>query len=409
MNRRVAINLSAFVAVFFLMMWWSVNNIIEPTELPLVGSASIFDQPYEIDGEFAATAGVATNSEVAYLGVNYGKVRGVDTKDGKVVVTMAIDKGKEIPAGSTARIFRKSAIGEPYIDFNPPADFEENGPTIQPGDVIPMELTTVPLEFSELLRTASRVLASVDPDQTRTLVHELAVALEGRSESLRDLTVSSDALLQTFVDKAELLDSLSANSTRLTRTVTEKRASLSSAISDLADVAETLRAIEPDTNVLLDRGTELLGQTADLVADVKQDVDCILSDLDDVIDVTTTDANLANLGYVLDNADVGFGYVYMTRDEDPGGLWVRVHLLVEQENPARQYIPPTDLPAVPEVPGCVSTLSSGDVRFESGGGLAPIAAGPNLPATGGEPMYAIVFLLLTAGTFTLIARRSVDR
>ncbi len=409
MSRRVFINLVAFVAVFFLMLWWAVNNIIEPTELPLVGSASIFDQPYEIDGEFAATAGVATNSEVAYLGVNYGKVLGVDTKDGKVVVTMAIDKGKEIPAGSTARIFRKSAIGEPYIDFNPPADFDENGPAIQPGDVIPMEQTTVPLEFSELLRTASRVLASVDPDQTRTLIHELAVALEGRSDSLRDLTVSSDALLQTFVDKAELLDSLSANSTRLTRTVTEKRASLSSAISDLADVAETLRAIEPDTNVLLDRGTELLGQTADLVADVKQNADCILSDLDDLIDLTTTDANLDNLGYVLDNADIGFGYVFMTRDEDPGGLWLRVHLLVETENPARQYIPPTDLPAVPEVPGCVSTLSSGDVRFESAGSLGPTGAGSNLPATGGEPMYAVVFLLLTAGAFTLIARRSVDR
>src|SRR5690606_29913864 len=128
-------------------------------------------------------------------------------------------------------------------------------------------------------------------------IHELAVALDGRSDSLRDLTVSSDALLQTFADNADLLDSLSANSTRLTRTVADKRTAISSAISDLADVAETLRNIEPDTNVLLDRGTELLGQTADLVSDVKQDVDCVLHDLDDVIDVTTTDANLANLSY----------------------------------------------------------------------------------------------------------------
>lgn len=409
MSRRVFINLVAFLAVFFLMLWWAINNIIDPTELPLVGGASVFDQPYEIEGEFAATAGVATNSEVAYLGVNYGKVTEVDTVDGKVVITMAIEQGKEIPAGSTARIFRKSAIGEPYIDFDPPDDFSDDGPVIQPGDVIAMEDTTVPLEFSELLRTASRVLASVDPEQTRTLVHELAVALEGRSESLRDLTVSSDALLQTFVDNADLLDSLSANSTRLTRTVTEKRASLSSAISDLADVAQTLRTVEPDTNVLLDRGTELLGQTADLVADVKQDVDCVLSDLDDVIDLTTTDANLDNLRFVLDNAEEGLGYVFMTRDTEPGGLWVRVHLLVETENPATQYIPPTDLPAVPEVPACVSTLSSGDVRFESAGGLGPVTAGSNLPATGGEPLYALILVLLAAGGFGLLARRSVPR
>lgn len=407
MSRRVAINLVAFVIVFFLMLWWAINNIIDPTELPLVGGASVFDQPYEIEGEFAATAGVADNSEVAYLGVNYGKVTGVDTVDGKVRITMAIDKGKTIPAGSTARIFRKSAIGEPYIDFNPPEDYADDGPTIEPGDVIPMEQTQVPLEFSELLRTASRVLASVDPDQTRTLVHELAVALDGRSQSLRDLTVSSDALLQTFVDNSDLLDSLSDNSTRLTRTVTERRASLSAAISDLADLAGTLRSVEPSTNVLLDRGTELLGQTADLVADVKQNADCILSDLDGVIDLTTTEERLEGLRYLLDFADVGLGYVFMTRDTEPGGLWVRVHLLVETENPATQYIPPRDLPSVPEVPACVSTLSSGDVRFESGGSLGPVAAGSNLPATGGEPMQVLVALLAAAGFFALVARRAV--
>ena len=411
MSRRVLINLIAFTGVFFLMLWWAANNIINPTELPLIGGASIFEQPYEIEGEFAATAGVTENSEVAYLGVNYGEVAGVDTADGKVTITMNIDKGKEIPAGSTARIFRKSAIGEPYIDFNPPADYAEGGPVLQPGDVVPMEQTSVPLEFSELLRTASNVLASVDPEQTRTLIHELAVALEGRSDTLRDLTVSSDALVQTFADKADLLDSLSANSTRLTRTVTDKRDSFSSAISDLADVAETLRAIEPDTNVLLDRGTELLGQTADLVSDVKQNLDCVLSDLDDVIDLTTTDANLAGLEHVLDFADVGLGYVFMTRDTEPGGVWVRVHLIVETENPASQYVPPTNLPAVPEIPACVSTLSSGDVRFESVGGLGggAAAAGSNLPATGGEPLYVLVLALLAGGAFLLMARRSVEQ
>src|SRR3546814_9625120 len=155
-----------------------------------------------------------------------------------------------------------------------------------------MERTSVPLEFSELLRSASRVLGSVEPDATRTLIHELAVALNGRGEELRDLTVDSDALLATFAERADLLDSLSANSTRLTRTVTERRASLSSAVSDLAALAETLRAVEPDTRVLLDRGTELLGATADLDGAVQQDLDCLLSNLHPGIAVPQTTENL---------------------------------------------------------------------------------------------------------------------
>lgn len=393
MSRRVLINLIAFGAVFVLMLWWAANNII---------TIEALEGPYEIKGEFAATAGVATNSEVAYLGVNYGRVSSVEPFEDHVMVTMKIDRGKQIPAGSIARIFRKSAIGEPYVDFNPPAGYD-GGETdhLEAGDVLPLERTQVPLEFSELLRSASRVLAAVDPEQTRTLVHELAVALDGRGQSLRDLTVSSDALLATFAERTELLDRLSTNNTRLTRLVTERRDSLSSAITDLAAVAETLRAVDPDTRVLLDRGTELLGQTADLVDDISPNLDCVLHDLTDVIELTTTDHNLEGLAYTLENTPTALGYVFMTRDTEPGGLWVRVNLLVNQENPPDQYLPPTELPAVPTVPPCVSSLSSGGIRFERG---SPVTGG-RLPATGGEPVPALVLFLGASAALGLVARR----
>ncbi len=397
MNRRVFINLVAFVGVFLLMCWWAVNNII---------TFDFIEKPYEISGEFAATAGVSPNSEVAYLGVHYGSVRSVDSSGRKVLITMSIDRGKQIPAGSVARIFRKSAIGEPYIDFKPPDGYQTGDPAMQPGDVVPLERTQVPLEFSELLRSASRVLEAVSPEQTHTLIHELAVALNGRGQALRDLTVSSDALLQTFADKTELLDSLSANATRLTHTVTEHRGSISSAVSDLAALSESLRSVDPDTKVLLDRGTELLGQTADLVSDVKGNLDCVLSDLDDVINVTTTNKNLDSLRYTLENLPTGLGYVYMTRDTQPGGLWVRVNLIVNPDNPPQQYVPPTDLPAVPEIPPCVSTLSTGGVRYDATS-TGPVVAPARLPATGGHPAYALVLLLLAGAGFSLATRRSM--
>lgn len=406
MSRRVFINLLAFLGVFALMLFWAVNNII---------TFDFIERPYELRGEFAATAGVSENSEVAYLGVNYGRVRSVEAVDRMVLITMDIDRDKEIPAGSFARIFRKSAIGEPYIDFVPPDDYEEGDPTIEPDSLIPLERTSVPLEFSELLRSASRVLSGVDPDQTRTLVHELAVALNGRGEALRDLTVDSDALLQTFADRTELLDSLSSNSTRLTRTVTERRGALSSAVSDLADVAETLRTVEPDTRVLLDRGTRLLGETADLVSDVKQDLDCLLHDLDDLIDLTTSDQQLADLSYMLDNGPTGFGYVFMTRDAEPGGLWVRVNVIARNENPANQYVPPRQLPPVPAVPPCVSSLSSTGTDFVAGqptastGRVAPLAVGAALPATGGQPLPALALTVLAATGMALAARRRSQR
>lgn len=402
MSRRVLINLIAFLAVFFVMLWWAVNNII---------SFDFIERPYEIKARFAATAGITDNSEVAYLGVHYGSVRSVDIVDDPehgephVLVTMAIERDRHIPAGSTANIFRKSAVGEPYIDFRPPDDFAEDE-FIEAGTTLGLDETTVPLEFSELLRSASRVLEAVDPEQTRTLVHELAVALQGRGETLRSLTIKSDSLLETFAQRTELFDSLSRNSSELTRTVAERRDSLSSAITDLVSLSETLQTIEPDTRVLLERGTELIGQTAELVDAVKGDADCLLKDLDDVIDVAAADDNLETTKAVLERLEENFSYGFMARDDGPGGVWLRVQiLLTEVSNPPDAYVPHTELPAVPTVPDCVSTLASGGVPYQpvTASNVAAVP-GADLPATGVTTPIAALSALAAGGLMALAAR-----
>ena len=169
------------------MCWWAVNNII---------SFDFIERPYEIKGEFAATAGVATNSEVAYLGVNYGDVSGVESVDGKVMITMSIDRGKEIPAGSVARIFRKSAIGEPYIDFNPPADFAEGGTDDPTGRRRPprTDAGTARVLRAAAVRLPGPRSRSI-PARPRRWSTSWPWRSTGGATRCRDLTVSSDALL----------------------------------------------------------------------------------------------------------------------------------------------------------------------------------------------------------------------
>src|ERR687898_2635628 len=105
MSRRTLINLIFFNAVFALMLFWAVNNIITVDRV---------ERPYTITGDFEQAAGVRANAEVTYLGVHYGRVSGVERREDGVRMTMKIDKDKRIPEGTVARVFRKSAIGEPY-------------------------------------------------------------------------------------------------------------------------------------------------------------------------------------------------------------------------------------------------------------------------------------------------------
>ena len=362
MSRRTLINLVFFNGVFLVMLVWAAGNLVTIDRI---------EQPYTITGDFAQASGVKTNAEVTYLGVHYGRVSGVSRQPEGVRVTMKIDKGKDIPARSIARIFRKSAIGEPYIDFRPPEGFTKGGPRIEPGDNVPRKRTTVPLEFSDLLRSASDVISSIDPQAAGDLVHELSLALHDRGDSLRTLTTSIDQITSTFVERTDQLDRLAENSTRVTKVVAEHRLSLGRSITNLRSIADTLRDADGDTQVLLDVGPDFLRTTADLVADQKRNLDCLLTDLAPVLQTINADQQLSDLALTLQQGPLAFGYVASTVQQEADGPWVRINLVVPTDgtNP-KAYVPPKSLPVVPTVAPCASTMTPASVA------AAPAPQGP---------------------------------
>ena len=424
MSRRVLINLVFFLGVFVLMLYWAVNNIV---------TLDIVERPYTIYGEFDQTAGVSSDSEVTYLGVNYGRVSSVERIDGGVRVAMKIDRDKHIPEGSTARIFRKSAIGEPYVDFFPPDPFVE-GEVIEEGETV--EDTTVPLEFSELLRSAGALVSSIDPEAAGSLVHELALALDGRGQDLRDLTTSFDTLAASFASRTEQLDRLAENNTRLTRVLADHRLSIGRSLENLRAVGESLRASRGDLQALLRDGPQFLQRTADLVADQKQNLDCLLTDLAPVLRMAASDARVADLATLLREGPTGFGLIFSALDREPDGPWIRVKLLLPIETlpaPEAPHHPdyPRALPVVPTVSACASTLvPAGVTPAESGGGTGTAPVGrtaggagtagagagsgdpgdvirraDDLPPTGGRPLVVLALVLAAAAAAGLHTQR----
>jgi phospholipid/cholesterol/gamma-HCH transport system substrate-binding protein len=369
-NRRVAINLTFFMAVFVVMAVWATRNVV---------TIEALERPYEMTVELERSSGIGPRAEVAYLGVGIGEIGKVERVPGGVVATMKIRRGERIPVGSTANVYRKSAIGEPYIDLFPPS--EGVGDAFhQAGDVIPVELTTNPLEFSEMLRSASRLVSGIDPDRLRVLVHELAVALHGRSDQLRSLTESSARLASTFADRTEVLDRLATNNTRLTRVMAEHRGSLGQQITDLRHLAESLDRAKGDTTVLLDRGTRLLREAGDLVADQKGNLDCILSGLEATIEVASSPERVADLRRFLQVGPVGLARPFEVRDVLPDGVWVRVGVVTNPSNPPRQYVPPVPVPEAPAVPPCDSDLRP--VGVQSASAPAPASTAPPVQTLG---------------------------
>src|SRR6476646_7360407 len=168
MSKRTVANLVTFFVVGGLFVVWAATSLIK---------LDAINNPYKVKADFESAVGLLPGSEVDYLGVTYGTVSSVERITGGVQITMKIDKDKKIPDNSTANIFRKSALGEQYIEFDPPAGYTDGGPYIKAEAVVPLERTTVPLEFSELLRSASRLVSAISPEAVNTLVHEAAVGV----------------------------------------------------------------------------------------------------------------------------------------------------------------------------------------------------------------------------------------
>jgi len=395
MSKRTIANLVTFFVVGGLFFFWAITSLV---------NVSALKHPYTMKADFANAVGLLPGSEVDYLGVVYGTVSGVERIDGGVRVTMKVDTNKKVPANSSANIFRKSALGEQYIEFDPPTGYTSGGPYYAKDVTIPMSRTTVPLEFSELLKAASRLVSAIPPDAVNTLVHEAAIGVNGRTDSLRGLADSGDKLSQMLVQRTSALDRLATNNTTLTHVFTEHSDSLAQSVSDLRNIAESLKNARGDTTILLQRGSQLLGTAADLVAKHKADLDCDLKTLELLTDVTTTDHNLQGLQTVLSGAPVAFGDLWDATDVDPipgyptdpvspVKRWIRVGFKVNFVNPAPEYVPPLVLPPVASVPACVSPLHAGAPDYVPASATSPTVF---LASTGGTALLGIALPLLAA-------------
>ncbi len=409
MQRRVFVNLVFFTLLSLVMVSWAISNVVSIRSL---------EGPYTLRGRFAATGGVGRNAEVTYLGVPVGTVTGVERDTGAVLVSMDIDREVDIPMGSSANIQRKSAIGEPIVDFRPPPDLEGDGvpmPRNSDDFVLPMEQTTVPLELSELLRSASRLISSIPPDAVSTLLREAAIGLQGNESALRTLGDASDELGTTLASRTATLDRLSENNTALTRLLADKSGTLTQTLGDLDLLAQTLREGRADTNRLLDEGPKFFSEVSSLVETTRPDLDCSLDVLGQVIDIASADRKLRELRALLTIGPVAFNAFHDTLDVEEDGAWIRVGLVASATNPP-QFDPPKVLPVSNPPKLCATSVaatpSGVDYTPSSGPGTAAGSGGPlsgTLPATGREDMLVVAGLLVAAAVAVRLLTRASAR
>lgn len=273
----VLAQLAVFGAISMLIVFYTVFDLLRFRP---------FDGPFTVTVQLGAAGGIFDGAEVAYRGVEVGRVSGVDLRTDGVTVRLALDSGTEVPDNSTAHVYDLSAVGEQYVDLEPPA--RPSPHVLREGSVIPVERTTTPLETAKVIFDLERFVDSVNPDDLGVIAREGAAAFAGTGPQLKSILADATSIVQQLTSSQANQVDLLQNASLLLQTAARHRGDFDQFASSLKALTGTLAASTPAIEKFLADAaptTQLINQ---VIADNGSAISVLLGNLATLSNIQVT-------------------------------------------------------------------------------------------------------------------------
>ncbi|MDQ3981704.1 MAG: MCE family protein [Actinomycetota bacterium] len=281
----------------FLIGIFSILGIAAGTALAFsLDKIPFVKQAYEVTAEFGDAAGLNPENQVRVAGIKVGTVESVELARDKVVVTMQIDNGTEIPKDATAEIKLATLLGTKFVEIDGAGD----EPFLEEGDVIPLERTEVPYEIYQAANQGTDVLEGLNgPRLNRMLVQltkltaaaedEVGEALEGLDDLGGGLNAREDELKELLAGADDLTVLLADEGDEIVRLVDASN-----------DVLGSLARKREEVQSLLEVTKQMAGEVTGLIRDNRSKLDGIVRKLDRALLVL--DRNIEHIDVALEYA-----------------------------------------------------------------------------------------------------------
>src|SRR4051794_14779341 len=121
------------------------------------------------------SGGLFEGSEVTYRGVKVGRVTAMQATTKGVTLDLALEDGTRLPADSPMYVHNLTAVGEQYLDFEPP---DAKGPYVVSGQTLHGSESSLPVDEGDLLVELDKFVSSVDRENLQTVVRELGTMFD---------------------------------------------------------------------------------------------------------------------------------------------------------------------------------------------------------------------------------------
>lgn len=295
------------------------------------------------------SGGLFEGSEVTYRGVKVGQVKAMTATREGVTLDLALEDGTELPLDSPMYVHNLSAVGEQYLDFEPPDD---QGPYAEAGDTFHGSADSLPVDEGDLLVELDKFVGSVDKDNLQTVVRELGTMFDDTGRPLQHLLDSGS----TFVRTA------SAHTDDTIRLLDRGERVLSTQQGEGDNIRTLARELHRLTDALA-AGDDDLAQVLDDTPGAAREVDALLKDLEPTLPVLLGNAVSVNQVVVSNLAGVEQLLVTYPRviasgfTGTPGDGYGHVNLQTDSTPPCTagykppdRWRPPSDLTDAPIYP-----------------------------------------------------------
>lgn len=278
MTRGIKIRLIAFAVL-------SAVGIVYVTASYLGLVDKVLGRGLTVHATLPESGGVYEGSEVTYRGVKVGRVEVVDpTRDG-VKLDLALEEGTKIPEDSLIRVHNLSAVGEQYLDFEPP---DADPPYARDGYTFHGDQASLPVDEGDLLIDLDQFVNSVDKKALQTVIHELGVMFNDTGTPLQRLIDSGTEFVSQASAHTDETIALLNYGRSVLATQQANGENIRSFARDLGLLTRTLAASDQDLRTVLEESPGAIREIQGLLDDIGPTLPALLGNLVTVDQVVVT-------------------------------------------------------------------------------------------------------------------------
>lgn len=229
-----------------------------------------------VDLRLDTSGGLGPGAPVLLNGIQIGSTESVRTQASGVLARLRIDDRYRVPTSGEIHVDMLSALGEPYVGFEPDGD---TGPYLRDGQVISAERVQMPATITALSTRLVELLDQVRPEVMANLVATFDQALSGTDAAVQTLQRSTSLLAATLLSRTGTIRQLFEDMQAMGGDIEWMGPSLAVAGPLFGEFGVTLSAIVQNGSVLVESRPPSDYFTGDGVAPFLVEVEALLQDI----------------------------------------------------------------------------------------------------------------------------------